>query len=251
MKITFFKISAVLSILGYMAVKIVIFYLYRLFKPAKADNWLSVNLLKWAFFCIKKIKAETTLTSETDLQSIDWKRNVFIVSNHQSYADIPVLIHSFQKTVGFVAKKELGAIPFLNYWMKKIGCVLINRKNYPHAIRTLKKLEKSGTFSHLVVFPEGTRGNSDKMGPFKNGVLKMAWSADALIVPVYISGSRNGWEDKSQIKENDPISLHVFNPIDLLEIKSQKTFEQFFSELEYSFQKMEDEMPSLETLTVP
>ena len=53
---------------------------------------------------------------------------MFVMGNHNSYADIPIIFLAIERTIGFIAKAELRFIPFLGFWMKKIGCVLINRE---------------------------------------------------------------------------------------------------------------------------
>jgi 1-acyl-sn-glycerol-3-phosphate acyltransferase len=49
-----------------------------------------------------------------------------------------VVFLALSRTVGFLAKRELKYIPFLGFWMKKIGCVFINR-NKKGAARSTKR----------------------------------------------------------------------------------------------------------------
>ena len=42
----------------------------------------------------------------------------------------------------------------------------------------------------LVIFPEGTRSKTGKMGPFQKGAFKLALDLGLPILPVTISGNR-------------------------------------------------------------
>jgi 1-acyl-sn-glycerol-3-phosphate acyltransferase len=114
-----------------------------------------------------------------------------IMSNHQSHADVPILFSSLPIIPGFVAKKELGKIPFLSMALRAGGHVLIDRADRSSAMRVLKNAAseiRSG--KTLAIFPEGTRGGEDRLAPFKKGAFLIAKKAGVPVVPVGILGSR-------------------------------------------------------------
>ena len=110
---------------------------------------------------------------------------VLFVSNHRSYFDILVIHTTSTKRPGFVAKKEMESFPLLNWWMKDICCIFLDRKDMRSGIQMIKdgaQLIRSG--HSMVICPEGTRNQKEEMLPFKEGSLKMAEKAGCPVVPV-------------------------------------------------------------------
>lgn len=110
---------------------------------------------------------------------------VLFVSNHRSYFDILVIHTTSTKRPGFVAKKEMESFPLLNWWMKDICCIFLDRKDMRSGIQMIKdgaELIRSG--HSMVICPEGTRNQKEEMLPFKEGSLKMAEKAGCPVVPV-------------------------------------------------------------------
>ena len=51
----------------------------------------------------------------------------------------------------------------------------------------------------IVVFPEGTRSKNGELGKFKGGAMKIAMETGAKIVPVYLEGTRECFEETGNI----------------------------------------------------
>ena len=107
------------------------------------------------------------------------------VSNHQGDFDIPVLLASIPRPLGFVAKKELAHIPLVSQWMRVMGCVFLDREDRRKQVDQIRQSVRylQGGIS-MVIFPEGTRSRSPKMGPFAKGSLQVGLRAGVPIVPV-------------------------------------------------------------------
>lgn len=114
---------------------------------------------------------------------------ILVVSNHQSFADIPLLQGYIDKPLGFLAKAGLQRVPILGPWMRTYGCVFIDRGNLKSARRAIE-LAASAVRSNtpLVVFPEGTRSKGGPMRRFKSGTFRIAYQSQATIVPVTVDG---------------------------------------------------------------
>ena len=112
------------------------------------------------------------------------------VSNHQSYADILVLLNVIKHQTGFIAKEELASIPVFSKWILRIGSLFILRGDARESLKTISEgvdMIKDGY--SLVIFPEGTRSRGGQMGEFKPGSLKLATKAKTVVVPLTINGS--------------------------------------------------------------
>lgn len=112
-----------------------------------------------------------------------------LVANHQSAADIPMLLSAFPRPVRFIAKRELGEIPLLGKAMASAGNLFIDRDDPRDVVRMLREAGarlRDGLL--VVVFPEGTRSGDGSIGEFRPGAFHLARKSGAPIVPVYIDG---------------------------------------------------------------
>jgi len=153
-------------------------------------------------FCINRSKM--TVIGRGNLP--DHKRIIYI-GNHQGYADIPFLMAAMPTTIGFIAKRELGKVPVMGLWMKGIHCIFLDRGNFRKAMREIEEGIAEALEGHpKVIFPEGTRSRSSKMGPFKQGSILLTAKAGLTIVPVTINGTYRMYEEKKKIV---PADLHL------------------------------------------
>jgi 1-acyl-sn-glycerol-3-phosphate acyltransferase len=123
------------------------------------------------------------------------KNPVFLVANHVSWIDIPV-IHCF-KLVGFVAKEEIASWPFLGWAVKSGETVFIARGKIESRKQVLLELEKRLNDGRSVaVFPEGRATNGEKLGRFHRQLMQAAVDTQTPIQAIAIKylkkdGSRN------------------------------------------------------------
>ena len=137
------------------------------------------------------------------------------VSNHQSYADILVLLNVIKHQTGFIAKEELASIPVFSKWILRIGSLFILRGDARESLKTISEgvdMIKDGY--SLVIFPEGTRSRGGQMGEFKPGSLKLATKAKTVVVPLTINGSYKMYEEPGQITKHVTIEITVHKPVD-------------------------------------
>lgn len=141
--------------------------------------------------------------------------NVCFISNHQGLADIPLIVGYIPKTVGFIAKVELGRIPILNIWMRAMKCVLIDRLNARNAVFAINRAIENIQQGHpMVIFPEGTRSRSAVMGQFKPGSFKLVTGSGCFAVPVTINGTYNIVETTGKIASSR-LTLTIHPAIDV------------------------------------
>lgn len=122
---------------------------------------------------------------------------VVIISNHQSYTDIPVLMAVFRKfQFGFIAKQYLARAPLLGSWMPRIRSVFIENDNPRAALDAIYRgVEYINKGFSMAIFPEGTRSKGSEVGTFMRGALKLATKPGVPIIPVSINGTYKTFEE--------------------------------------------------------
>lgn len=170
-------------------------------------------------------------------ENLPEKGPVVYVSNHQSYADIPVLLNVIKHQVGFIAKEELQKIPVFSKWILRIGSLFIIRGDARESLKTISEganMIKEGY--SLIIFPEGTRSKGKEMAHFKPGSLKLATKAKATIVPLTINGSYRMYEETGTIKKNTKIEVTVHESVNTAEM-SRKELADLSDRLEETIRK--------------
>ena len=220
MPVFLFKVYVVVAVLGYMLMYILALPYLKLRYGKNFDAWLENKIQAFSRFCMKVLRVDLTIEDQAQLGKVDWSRPVFVVGNHNSFADIPIVFLALQKTVGFVAKKSLDRIPFLNFWMHKIGCVLVNREKGGAAKAVRKAVAERGNSVRIFIFPEGTRSKTGALGVFKSGVFRFACENDAQMLPLVIKGSGPVWERRKDTKRCK-VNVKVLAPIDVLQCRKE------------------------------
>ena len=139
-----------------------------------------------------------------------------IMSNHQSYYDIPLLFKAFPGSMRMMAKQELFRIPIWGQGLLTGEFVSIDRFNRKQAVKDLQKarqIMESGIT--LWISPEGTRSRVNRLQPFKKGGFMLAYQTGATILPVGICGTDNVLPpDSWAFNLNQHAEIHIGQPID-------------------------------------
>lgn len=160
---------------------------------AERDALVSSEVGKWSTRLLRHIKLTVVVNGRENLPPQG--ANVVYASNHQSYLDIPVLLANLYPTPPLMGKGMLGKIPLLGGWMRALGCVFVDTKDTRSAIAALKQAEETvQSGKSMIIFPEGTRSQSDELGEFKGGAMRIAWKAGVPIVPIAVDGTWRGLE---------------------------------------------------------
>lgn len=111
------------------------------------------------------------------------------VSNHQSLLDILILFHLYAYFV-WVSKVENFRIPTLGWLMTINRYISVNRsdpKTFPKMFERIAKALKNN--KTVMIFPEGTRSLTGKLGHFKDGAFKAAIENKVPIIPIVVNGT--------------------------------------------------------------
>jgi len=142
------------------------------------------------------------------------------ISNHQSYADIPLFFHAVRNhQVSFIAKDSLEKAPLFGYWIRTSRGLFLKRGDARASLQTINEgaeLLRQG-FS-LVIFPEGTRSHCSEMADFKPGSLKLATKAKVPVIPVTVNGTYHMFEETGTMTKGTHIDFMVHKPINTADL---------------------------------
>lgn len=142
------------------------------------------------------------------------QRGAVYASNHVSWFDI-FTIASVLPRYTFVAKAELRRIPIFGWGAEAAGVVFLERENRTSAFdayRTVTAKVSEGL--NAVVCPEGTRGDSYALRPYKKGPFVLAIAAKAPVVPVVVYGTREIMPRGTWRVRSGVVNVHFLAPIE-------------------------------------
>ena len=170
-----------------------VFFVLSFLGLRKPMSWPTYKIAQGWARCIIFI---TGCTMEVEgRENIPSRGSVCFVSNHVGLFDIVLALAYAGRPFGFVAKKELLFLPFINMWISMLGGLYIDRKNIRKAVKTINLgIEKLQNGWNMLIFPEGTRSKGRGLLPFRSGAVKLATNSLAPIVPIAITGSYDVFE---------------------------------------------------------
>lgn len=156
----------------------------------KKNNSRNARKICRAFFPVNHIKIDKY--GEYDLSA------TLIVANHQSAADIIYLEGYHPKNICWVAKKQLGELPFYGYALTLPQMILIDREDSRGIIQLLKEAkERLAQGRPIVIFPEGTRGPGGReFLEFKPGAKILAEKLNLKVQPLVFVNMRKIYNAK-------------------------------------------------------
>lgn len=170
-----------------------------------------------------QIKINIKYIDEKKYRALKKEDKIVVMANHESNFDIPVLVASMDIPVGFVAKQEMEKWPFYSYWMKKSGCIFLNRNNNRDGIKSIKEaIEKINKGYPTVIFPEGNRSEDGEIKCFKKGSFKIPIETKGVILPVTIDGTFEIQNKGSiKIKRGQEVFITIGEPIKVSELNEE------------------------------
>lgn len=119
-------------------------------------------------------------------------RPVLFVANHVSYTDISILGSIIAGS--FVAKAEVAHWPFFGWLAKLQRSVFVDRQTRSTAVQRDAIGRRLAAGDALILFPEGTSGDGNRVLPFKTALFGAAAQANGspavIVQPVSIAYSR-------------------------------------------------------------
>ena len=135
------------------------------------------------------------------------------VANHISWFDIFALA-SVLPHYTFIAKSELERIPVFGRAARAVGIIFIQRRNRKAAFDSYKDAAlQVGAGKSVVVCPEGTRGKTYSLRPFKKGPFVFAIAAGVPIIPCIVHGTIKVQPKGSFWILANRVDIHFLEPV--------------------------------------
>lgn len=122
-------------------------------------------------------------------ENIEHDKSYVFVANHQGAIDIFLLFGFIRHPFRWMMKKAIRKIPFVGHACWRAGHIFVDKESPAAVENTLNSARKilQGGIS-LMVFPEGTRSATGKIGRFRKGGFVLAQQLSLPIVPITING---------------------------------------------------------------
>lgn len=126
-------------------------------------------------------------------RSLPQKGPAIVIANHNSHLDAILLMSLFpirllSKIHPVAAEDYFLANKFLAWFSKKIiGIIPFRRKACRDPFKDVEEALERGEI--IIFFPEGSRGQAEKLSPLKSGIAHLAKKFPAVpIIPVFLHG---------------------------------------------------------------
>lgn len=187
--------------------------------------------LYWAKLQLFMLGIKVQITGEPDIEA------KMLVLNHQSVADIVITEAVYPADLSWVAKKEIGDIPFFGHILDYPEMISIERENRKSLVKLFKDAKdrlKKGRV--IAIFPEGTRGKGKKLLPFKAGAKLLAEKLDLKVQPAVLLNTIKVFDSKNFLANfGTKVKLIYLDPVD------PKSDPKWFEKLKDDMQEVLDE----------
>lgn len=160
------------------------------------------------------------------------KRNFILASNHESHLDqVANGIVCVPREFNFIGQVDayMGLEKLVRDTLYFFGGVIrLNRKSIESKEKTIKKaisyLKKNRS---LIIYPEGTRTRTGKMGEGKWGIVKLLFATGVPILPVALSGTFELFPPGGKLKIKKKIKINIGKPLYFIaEIEKSKKLDK-------------------------
>ncbi len=136
-----------------------------------------------------------------------------VAAKHQSAFDTIVWL-ALLPDVAYVLKKELLSIPLYGWHLRKSGMIPVDRAGGGAALRRMLRAAQAALAEgrQVVIFPEGTRTAPGARIPYQPGVVAIAGSGGAPVVPVATDSGRF-WGRRAFAKHPGVIRISILPPL--------------------------------------
>ena len=178
------KLAAFLSlwVVFFVLVAIVHLWISILGLP---NRWKILSRLNRNYTLLLRLILNIKVTVAGDEGQLE-RGGYVIIANHVSYVDGIVLGSIFP--IVFVSKREVKKWPIVGQWNVLCGTIFINRQRKNEVGALVREMtRKLRQEANILLFPEGTSTNGEKMLPFQTVPLAAPLRSRSIIVPVTLA----------------------------------------------------------------
>ena len=151
-----------------------------------------------------------------------------LVANHSSHLDTPVLSFLVPLPLSFrLFPIAAGDTFFESYRSSLFAALFVNalplwrKKAGAHSLEQFRNRLVDEPCAYIL-FPEGTRSRTGKLGKFKPGVGMIVAGQDVPVVPCHIDGAYEAFSSTAKTLKPVKISVRIGKPIEMGPIKNNK-----------------------------
>jgi 1-acyl-sn-glycerol-3-phosphate acyltransferase len=178
------KLAAFLSLWAFFFALVALVHLW-ISILALPNRWKVISRLNRNFTLLVRLILNIKVIITGDEGQME-RGGYVIIANHVSYVDGIVLGSIFP--IVFVSKSEVRSWPIVGQWNALCGTIFINRQRKGLVgsliCEMTRKLEQE---ANILLFPEGTSTNGEKMLRFQTAPLAAPLRARSIIVPVTVT----------------------------------------------------------------
>ena len=215
-------------------ISISILFIPTLLFPKKGVQFGGRLMGVWTSICLKLFLGVNITVK--GLENIPREKKYFVVCSHQSMFETFYLQTIFESSV-FILKKELMKIPLFGSYLKKMGCVSIDRdKISKENLGFTGLVEKvlNDKRNTLIIFPQGTRKDYKDRSKFKKGFARIYNDFQINCLPIAINSGKT-WPKSSLLKSKQNITVSIlksFGPGQDIEKFSMEVENLIYKELD-------------------
>lgn len=141
----------------------------------------------WSVFVIRLLLLPVKVEGRENIA--DGQSYVFC-ANHQGAFDIFLVYGFLGRNFKWMMKQSLRKMPLVGLACEKAGFIFVDNKNVGHMKHMYEQARRTlqGGMS-VMVFPEGRRTETGKIGAYKRGAFMLADELQLPVVPITINGS--------------------------------------------------------------
>lgn len=164
-------------------------------------------------------------------ENIPESGHFLIASNHISFLDPIAIGVSSPRPLNFMARDDLFNNRIFGWLLRNVNVFPVKRENREDISAIREALKRLRNGKGLVIFPEGRRGDSDKLGEGRVGAALLAYKSGALIIPAFIKGSDKALPRDAKFIRLEPISVTFGNSINIGELGLKGDKKEIYKEI--------------------
>jgi 1-acyl-sn-glycerol-3-phosphate acyltransferase len=151
------------------------------------------------------------------------QRTCFFLVNHVNLFDPFVLYATIPQFFRGLELVSHFRIPVYGWMMKRFGNIPVPDNQQPADLKRMWRLGRAALDSgiSILAFPEGKRTVTGRVGPFKDGALRMALKFGTPIVPVSLVGAFEFNRKTSWMLRPGTITVHLHDTIETAGLRKE------------------------------